>query len=47
MKYGDVHQAEVEELLGDSTKARNILGWNPEYTFDDMVKEMVNYDSKN
>ena len=29
------------------TKARNILGWNPEYTFDDMVKEMVNYDSKN
>jgi len=36
--------AEVEELLGDSSKARKMLGWKPEYSFDDMVKEMVNYD---
>jgi GDPmannose 4,6-dehydratase len=36
--------AEVEELLGDSTKARNILGWKQEYNFDDLVKEMVDYD---
>ncbi len=38
--------AEVEELLGDSTKARTILGWKLEYSFDDLVKEMVDYDCK-
>ena len=32
--------AEVETLLGDSTKARTVLGWKPEYTFDDLVEEM-------
>jgi GDPmannose 4,6-dehydratase len=37
--------AEVEELLGDSTKARTQLGWSPEYTFDDLVKEMVDHDA--
>jgi GDPmannose 4,6-dehydratase len=36
--------AEVDELLGDSTKARNELGWKPIYTFDSLVKEMVNAD---
>jgi len=36
--------AEVDELLGDSTKARNELGWTLKYTFDDLVKEMVDYD---
>jgi len=36
--------AEVEELLGDSTKARNELGWIPKYSFDDLVKEMVEFD---
>lgn len=36
--------AEVEELLGDSTKARTELGWKPEYTFEQLVKEMVDYD---
>lgn len=38
--------AEVEELLGDSTKARTELGWKPKYTFDDLVKEMVEHDCK-
>jgi GDPmannose 4,6-dehydratase len=37
--------AEVDELLGDSTKARTVLGWNPKYTFDDLVKEMVDTDA--
>lgn len=32
--------AEVETLLGDSTKARNVLGWKPKYSFDDLVQEM-------
>jgi len=36
--------AEVEELLGDSTKAREKLGWNPECAFDELVKEMVDND---
>lgn len=36
--------AEVDELLGDSTKARSELGWVPKYSFDDLVREMVNLD---
>lgn len=38
--------AEVEELLGDSIKARTQLGWVPAYSFDDLVKEMVEQDCK-
>ena len=37
---------EVEELLCDSTKARTILCWKPEYSFDEFVKEMVESDCK-
>ncbi len=36
--------AEVEELLGDSTKARTQLDWQPNYNFDDLVREMVEQD---
>jgi len=36
--------AEVEELLGDSTKARTELGWKPICTFDQLVQEMVDAD---
>jgi GDPmannose 4,6-dehydratase len=36
--------AEVEELLGDSSKAKNELGWSPTITFDELVKEMVDAD---
>jgi GDPmannose 4,6-dehydratase len=36
--------AEVEELLGDSSKARNELGWSPATSFDELVKEMVEAD---
>jgi len=32
--------AEVDTLLGDSTLARNKLGWQPEYTFKDLVFDM-------
>ncbi len=35
---------EVDLLIGDSSKARNILGWQPKYTLEEMVKEMVAYD---
>jgi GDPmannose 4,6-dehydratase len=32
---------ELKYLKGDSSKARNILGWKPEYTFETMLDEMV------
>ncbi len=37
---------EVETLLGDPTKARVELGWNPRTTFPELVKEMVEEDLK-
>lgn len=36
--------AEVETLLGDPSKAREQLGWTPEITTNEMVKEMVRHD---
>jgi GDPmannose 4,6-dehydratase len=38
--------AEVETLLGDPTKARELLGWVPEITAQDMCAEMVAEDLK-
>ena len=35
---------EVDELLGDCSKANNILNWNPSYSFEKLVEEMVHYD---
>ncbi|MGH1402980.1 MAG: GDP-mannose 4,6-dehydratase [Alphaproteobacteria bacterium] len=35
---------EVSYLLGDASKAKNILGWTPDILFDDLVSEMVNAD---
>ena len=32
---------EVESLLGDSSKAKMMLGWEPKISFGDLVKEMV------
>jgi GDPmannose 4,6-dehydratase len=36
--------AEVDELLGDSTRARSELGWTPSHTFEELVTEMVEAD---
>jgi GDPmannose 4,6-dehydratase len=53
LKVGDVvvkvdphyfRPTEVETLLGDPTNAKNKLGWVPEITLDEMIKEMVSYD---
>jgi GDPmannose 4,6-dehydratase len=33
--------AEVDQLVGDASKARSVLGWQPEYSFEMLVKEMV------
>ncbi len=38
--------AEVETLLGDPTKAKEILGWVPEISLPEMCAEMVNNDLK-
>lgn len=35
---------EVEDLLGDASKARGKLGWKPQVTFQDLVAEMVQHD---
>lgn len=35
---------EVETLLGDPTKAKTTLGWTPEITFEEMIREMVEND---
>ena len=37
---------EVEELLGDASKARDKLGWKHEVTFPELVAEMVDSDMK-
>jgi len=31
---------EVESLLGDSTLAQNVLGWKPEISFEELIKDM-------
>jgi len=48
-KYVTVNQkffrpAEVDILLGDYSKAKNILGWEPTVLFDELVAEMVEHD---
>ena len=35
---------EVEDLLGDPSKAKEILGWEPKITFEEMVHEMMEND---
>jgi GDPmannose 4,6-dehydratase len=36
--------SEVDHLLGDSSKARRILGWKPKVSFKELVKMMVDHD---
>ncbi len=56
LKAGDVivrvdpkyfRPAEVETLLGDPTKAKEVLGWVPEITVEEMCAEMVQNDLQN
>ncbi len=39
-----VRSAEVELLIGDSSKARRVLGWKPKVKFEELVKMMVTAD---
>jgi GDPmannose 4,6-dehydratase len=43
---GYFRPTEVETLLGDPSKAKNQLGWEPKITFQELVKEMVEEDLK-
>ena len=36
--------AEVDLLVGDASKARERLGWSPECTFAELIREMVRSD---
>jgi GDPmannose 4,6-dehydratase len=38
-----IRPEELDYLKGDSTKIRNLLGWEPEYTFESMLDEMIEY----
>ena len=38
--------AEVDILIGDASKAREKLGWEPKHTLDDLIKDMIEGDLK-
>ncbi|KGN93878.1 GDP-mannose 4,6-dehydratase [Porphyromonas crevioricanis] len=35
---------EVQALIGDAARARKILDWEPEYTLQDIIRDMMDYD---
>ena len=39
-----IRPTEVDVLVGDSGKARRVLGWEPEVTFRDVMRRMVECD---
>jgi GDPmannose 4,6-dehydratase len=39
--------AEVELLLGDSSKARTELGWSPKISFNKLIEKMTKWDIEN
>jgi GDPmannose 4,6-dehydratase len=39
--------AEVDLLVGDASKAKKVLGWEPKVNFEDLVLKMLNHDMKN
>jgi GDPmannose 4,6-dehydratase len=41
-----VRPAEVDLLLGDASKARRVLGWEPKTSFEQLVRLMVDADMK-
>jgi GDPmannose 4,6-dehydratase len=38
-----IRPEELKYLKGDSSKIRKELSWSPEYTFESMLDEMINY----
>ena len=40
----NIRPTDIDELTGDSSKARKKLGWKPKMEFNDLVKHMVDHD---
>lgn len=40
-----IRPAEVDLLVGDFSKAKNVLGWEPKTSFEELVQKMVRFDS--
>ena len=36
--------AEVDTLIGDSSKARKLLKWKPKHNIKSLIKEMIEYE---
>jgi GDPmannose 4,6-dehydratase len=43
---GLMRPAEIEQLVGDASKAKRVLGWQPETGFEQMIRLMVDADYK-
>jgi len=41
-----IRPAEVDQLVGDGSKAKRILGWEPQTSFETMIRLMVDSDRK-
>jgi GDPmannose 4,6-dehydratase len=39
-----IRPAEVEHLIGDATKAKQLLGWEPQLSFEELIRMMVDAD---
>jgi GDPmannose 4,6-dehydratase len=39
-----IRPADVDQLVGDATKARQKLGWAPEVTFEELISMMIKHD---
>ena len=39
--------AEIDAIVGDASKAKKVLGWEPKVSFEDLVLKMLNHDMKN
>ena len=38
---------EIDAIVGDASKAKKVLGWEPKVSFEDLVLKMLNHDMKN
>jgi GDPmannose 4,6-dehydratase len=47
IKTNDIYYRPVDvvNLLGDASKAKQLLNWEPEYTLQNLVEEMCEYDA--
>ena len=46
LPVGMLYPKDVDNLVGDSKKAKKVLNWKPKYNIEDIIKEMVDHDYK-